>query len=270
MSNSISKNPRDESVFGRLSSRTRATLDALLRAGVADKALAEVENEQLSERAKLAAQLKELQVERSAALPRAEAAAIKACQEFEVAEAAFMRARDRKRDAQLAVHGAERQFEARCNEINRALALSADPRLAEFAWRCQQLIENDLVKVVVYKIDVQRSSVERRTVQYDNVKEAAAAKAALRAVMAAAQGSMLEPLGYIEVSQRLMGWCEEVAKPLAAVELNPPSLTAADAEVGAPVQFNGTSRWVVDQLYDGEHEMRPKTAAQIAAEVRHV
>ena len=242
-------NTQDTSILSKLSIRTRNTLDALMRSPVAVQAIEQVEAEQLNQRRALVAELAEVE----AANPAVKTACIVECeraaQAFEKAEQAFTKAKAALEAARMTDHGTEVAYLLKRRSIADQLTDSADPRLAEFAFICDNLLTVDLVVAPSFWIETKKGIlVGKSTVQCSNMDLVEAAKTAVKGAIAQAMAMQFEAATYAQVSQALSNWCADLAKPLATLELNPPSLTAEHTEVGRPLKWQGRSTWVLDQL----------------------
>ena len=150
--------------------------------------------------------------------------------------------------ARLAADGVELQYLAARREQVDALRDSADKRLGDFDAQLANILDNDLVAALQFRIDVGASRRERRTIERSNIELVVAAKGAVDEARREVDAGRLQALGYSEVSDRLHEWCAKLAPLLAPLDLNPPSLSAADAEVGPPMTRGGASAWVVEEV----------------------
>jgi hypothetical protein len=237
---------RDSSILGKLSGRTRKAIEALTTSRLAEQALEQVEKETLAERQALVAELVALTKRMPADLAKAAADVPKALRAYEAAEDAFRRASQVLRDARE--HGArvETTLGNEHSRLTRALQATADSRLADFVFRLEGLIASDLVVALQCWPDKQKKDRGIEPAISSNLAEVIAAKDAARAAIADAERLRLEAIGYEDVSVHLFEACERLAPVLARVEVNPPTLTATDAEPGRPLPFRSGSQWIID------------------------
>jgi hypothetical protein len=227
---------RDSSILGKLSGRTRKAIEALTTSRLAEQALEQVEKETLAERQALVAELVALTKRMPADLAKAAADVPKALRAYEAAEDAFRRASQVLRDARE--HGArvETTLGNEHSRLTRALQATADSRLADFVFRLEGLIASDLVVALQCWPDKQKKDRGIEPAISSNLAE----------VIADAERLRLEAIGYEDVSVHLFEACERLAPVLARVEVNPPTLTATDAEPGRPLPFRSGSQWIID------------------------
>lgn len=252
--NSIDR--RDLAVFGKLSERTRNILRAVVKSSVAEQAMAEVECENLEARRRLIADLAVLDKSYPAKRQRTAAEAMRAHAALDKAEAAAQKARDEYRMATMIDNGIENAYGLERKALVEQLQETADPRLAEFAFYCRDIATADLVLALRFWVDPNASKREWRTVQHTNIGDIERARAELQDVIAEVEAARLQALNYVDVSQMLGEWCHRLAAMLAPLELNPPTLTAAESIVGRPMLWHGHTQWVVNE------EPGPETAEQ--------
>ena len=267
MKHETANDRRDESALARFSARTRGTIQALLNSPLADQAIAHVEGEALTARRALLQELDVLDKAQPTAMSKVTADAVRAMRSFEKAESAFIEARDAKKLAAAIATGAELSYLGQHKRITTELMQSADSRLADFKHHAQQIVDNDLVAALRFWVDPYATARERRTVQRDNLAAVQSARAALRAAIDRVANWRLAAMGYAEASQALMQLCRDLAPVLAAVELNPPTVSAEHAEVGAPISWHGTSQWVVDAIAAPTKDSRQADSERLAATV---
>lgn len=238
--------PRDEGVLGKLSNRTRRIIEAIARSPYADKAVADEEKAIMARRSALGAELKKL--EATPIDDRLVAAVHAARAGIEQAEQALQAARQQHREVDAALSAAQTNSDRRMASILHELHETADERLWIFVGKLKGIITHDLSLAIELTIETKRNAVGYIERNYrSNVELLQRAEQACQRVIAAANAARLQPLDYVEVSQRLMGWCEELSGPLGAVKVNPPTLTAEFAEVGPNAPWSGSPTWIVEQ-----------------------
>ena len=264
--NTRHNNHRDQSILGKLSARTRATIEALTNSPLAAQALASVEQESVSRRKQLAADLARLEQPYPALKAAADQDADRGADAATTAAATLEAACQKFRRLQNASDNLAARHAQACHALTIELRTSADVRLAEFEFELNQLIGNDLVAALQVWID---TALSRRgnTVVKSNTGQVAAAKAACQRAAIQARGLQLEPLGYTEVSQWLMRLCAEVAPALSMLEINPPCLTAEHTEVGRPITWGGSPVWVADEIGPNTPEAHKARAANLATKL---
>ena len=258
---------RDSSILGKLSGRTRKAIEALTTSRLAEQALAEVENESVAERQALVNELAALNKRISADSSRAGANLTKATRANEAAEDAFRRAGQALRDALMQAQAIDYGFRAEQVRITKALHESADTRLADFVFRLDGIRDCDLVMAVQCWPDPKKKRDGLEPAISGNLPDVVAAKAAVQAAADAAEALRLKAVTYADVSEHLFAACEQLAPVLAKVEINPPSLTAADAEVGRPRRFQGVSEWIFESNRELTKEERAAEQAIALANV---
>ena len=264
--NTTHNNHRDESIFGKLSARTRATIEALTKSPLAAQALASVEQEYVIRRKQIAADLARLEQAYPALKAAADQDADRGANAVTTAAATLEAACQKFRRLQNASDVLAARHAQACHALTLELRTSADVRLAEFEFELSQLIGNDLVAALQVWIDTAQSW-PGSTVVESNIAKVAAAKAACKTAATQARGLQLEPLGYTEVSQWLMRLCAEVAPALSMLEINPPSLTAEHVEVGRPITWGGSPVWVADEVGPDTPEAHKARAANLATKL---
>jgi hypothetical protein len=243
------ENRQDQSVIGKLSARTQRSWTALLKSPLADRAIEEVERESIAKRSALRADLATLERKQPGILSHLSLASGSALQEFDKAEKALHEARAALATSRMLYGGAELQYLGQCKVIERSLRDTADPRLADFAFYAETILSYDMPLLLYFWISTEKNWLGHvRDLMRSNSDECLAAKEALRVAIGTVRGLQLEPLGYVDISQRLMGLCAALAPVLAKLEINPPCLSAELAQVGRAVTWAGESRWVFDEL----------------------
>jgi hypothetical protein len=183
-------------------------------------------------------------------LSKAKAAAAQACaaqaQRFREAEVAFKREQQAHIAAcnaayyvDLELAGVQGTFEIESRE-------DAPARLEQFVYRIDDILGASLPMTLTVVADEWKRQRGYFPAISSNMPDYLAAKKALEEAIAATRGKQLEALTEIEATEFLHATCERLAAPLAGVSLNPPSLTAADAEPGQPFRFAGASKWIVE------------------------
>ena len=261
--NTTHNNYRDESILGKLSARTRATIEALTRSPLASQALEAVENESLAHRRQLLADSKTLRQ----AFPASLAAALRpvdlAVAKVDAATAALEVAKQDFRRIQIAANNVAIGHDNAVNAIESELRNTADVRLADFKHHLNYALVNDLRFALITWVNI---SASRRgaTVVENNMPAVVAAQEACRKALAEIDALQLEPLTYADVSQWLMRTCADLAVPFAVLECNPPSLTNEHAEVGRPFKWAGKSAWIADAGIRETSDMRQARAEAFA------
>ena len=250
MNTSTLNERRDNAIFDKLSERTKSLLKALMRSPLAERAVAEVETETLLRRTELNLALAELDKAYPTECTRVGAEAARAHRAFEKAEQALREAREARDVAAMRCNGADLVYGAKRRFITDELLGSADPRLANYIAQCDELVDLRLKIALEFWLDTapRPRGYGTPSLQRSNIEHVLAAKAALEAAQADARKMQLQSLSYADVSQALIGLCVAMAPSLAALRLNPPSLSAEHAEVGAPMPWLGHSAWVVDEV----------------------
>ena len=264
--NTTTNDRLDGSIFGKLSARTRATIEALTKSPLAAQALASVELEAVTRRRQIADDLAALEKAHPALQAASEKEVGRAAVAVATADAALEVARQKFKIAQGAGNLVEIRHAQACHALTIELRTSADVRLAEFEFELGQLIGNDLVAAMQVWIDTALSR-PGNTVIESNLAQVTAAKAACQRAAIQARGLQLEPLGYTDVSQWLMRLCAEVAPALSLLEINPPCLTAEHTEVGRPITWGGSPVWVADEIGPNTPEAHKARAANLATKL---
>lgn len=256
--------PRDEGVLGKLSNRTRRIIEAIARSPYADKAVADEEKATIARRSVLGAELQRL---RSTPIDHRLVSAVHAARaDIEKAEQALQAARQKHRDADVILSTAQLDAERRHASVLQELHETADDRLWQFIAKLRGIITHDLSLAIELSIETNRNVLGHIERSYrTNVDALTRAEKACQRVISAADASRLEALDYVEVSQRLMAWCEELAGPLGAVKVNPPSLTAEFAEVGPNAPWSGSPNWIVEQPF---RQTRREYLDRISVEIK--
>lgn len=233
----------DKTILSKLSLRARTTLEALLSSGAAEKAVAEVEADQLSKRKLLAAELAKV-----ISQPPSNAMELQSRQAFErltQAEAAVREARAQYHSLSMQAGHAHDMHAAEIRKLEQALVASADPRLAEFIFQLVHIRDAQLPGALNFWID--RTRRDAFVPIGTNAELIERACEAINDAVERTRTLQLQAKSFVEVGQALAAMCADLSAPLAAVELNPPSLTAAESEPGAPLRWNGLSQWIVDE-----------------------
>ena len=264
--NTTANDRLDGSIFGKLSARTRATIEALTKSPLAAQALASVEQESITRRKQLAADLARLEKAYPALKAAADQDAYLGGDAVTAAAATLEAACQKFRRLQNAGDVLAARHAQACHALTIELRTSADVRLAEFEFELRQLIGNDLVAALQVWIDTALSR-PHNTVVESNLAQVVAAKAACQRAAIQARGLQLEPLGYTDVSQWLMRLCAEVAPALSLLEMNPPCLTAEHTEVGRPTTWGGSPVWVADEVGPNTIDARKARAANLATKL---
>ena len=264
--NTTANDRRDGSILGKLSARTRATIEALTKSPLAAQALASVEQESVARRKQLAADLARLEKAYPALKAEPEQVVARAFDAVTAAAAALEAAGEKFKTAKNVADVVDMRHAQACHALTIELRTSADVRLAEFEFELRQLIGNDLVGALQVWIDTARSW-PGNTVVESNTAQVAAAKAVCQTAAIQARGLQLEPLGYAEVSQWLMRLCAEVAPALSLLEINPPCLTAEHTEVGRPITWGGSPVWVADEVGPDTIDARKARAHKLATRI---
>jgi hypothetical protein len=257
---------RDASILGKFSPATRRVFESLLKSGVADRAIAEAEAQTLAERTRLIEQLAAAEKNAKHPQPRLEAAAVKAARALEDAQRTLKAAMDAHAQAQAALQANERAYRAERMRIVSELRASADPRLEEFVIRLGNIASSDLVLALQAWPDEQKREKGLLFAVASNVAQVEAARAAITAAIERTEAQRLASVSRMEVTEFMHAACEELAPVLAPLSLNPPSLSATDAEVGVPMRFHGSSTWIVEELR--EPTKQEQTAAMVEAKSR--
>ena len=261
--NTTTTDSRDESVLSKLGKRTRATIEALLSSPMAEKALAQTEAESLENRKRLAAELAAHDAEEPAFQKEWVPKSIAAYREYEAAEAAWRAAQEKKRAHDVACYSAEMVRQQKRGALTGELENTADSRLQEFAAIASSIASGPLVAAEQFWMGGPVNEL-RVMSNHDRIRVACDALLACERDLLAKR---LEPMTYAEVSQVLMQACVDLAPVLAEFKINPPSLTAKDAEVGDPISWRGRSEWVTDAVHHPTNEERAVMARERRAKV---
>lgn len=261
--NTTTTDSRDESVLSKLGKRTRATIEALLSSPMAEKALAQTEAETLENRKRLAAELAAHDAEEPAFQKEWVPKSIAAYREYEAAEAAWRAAQEKKRAHDVACYSAEMVRQQKRGALTWELESTADCRLQEFAAKASSIASGPLVAAEQFWLGGPVHDM-RLMSNHDRIR---VARDALLACERELLAKRLEPMTYAEVSQVLMQACVDLAPLLAEFQINPPSLTTKDAEVGDPIIWRGQSEWVSDAVYQPTKEERGVLARERRAKV---
>ena len=226
-----------------------ALIDAVIKSPLIDRILDEAEVENLDARRALLAQIAKLDSDRPAERDRLAEATVKAMRRFDAANLELNAAKKAYDIASMQQHGFENRYLRSRGELEYELGQGADPRLQTFIHHLTQLHDTHCVDALQFWTDPRPSYASKGAPRYfSNVEAVRAAKVKLMDVTARCRALQLQALSAVEVGEALGLMCIEVAPVLAAVDANPPCLTAANHDVGAPLKWGGTSRWVVDQL----------------------
>lgn len=232
---------RDESVLLRLSMRTRMLLEAILNSSVASQAREQAEREMVAERSALGQQLVALDgpyLKESAKLSEQYEKTKKALEDAHEKTKAALADYNR---ASMSCYGRDQQYAAARGAILRELEASCDPRIDVFRAKCDGLIGNQLQLALIYWFAGRPSELK------SNVEDVRAACQKLEKAKAFLLDVKLMPLGYAEVTERLMSVCAELADALAPLKLNPPSLIGSEHEIGEPLAWTGSPTWFSDE-----------------------
>lgn len=239
---------QDETIFGKLSARTRATIEALLQSPQATKAIEDAEADTMRRRTELRKILSALEKECEAAARQADDKCSRTAAELATAEAAYHAARAAHTTAQMVAYGAELARGGRRRELMDELMQTADPRIADFIFWAENIASGSLPFAVQYWPDERKRREGKLVALSSNMDDVIAAKQAIAATVASLRELQMQAASYVDVSQALMAACNTLAPVLAMVSLNPPRLSARDAEVGEPIMWHGASHWVVDKI----------------------
>jgi hypothetical protein len=234
----------------RLTESDYALFDLLRKSPLLDEVIEASEVESLNRRRELLSEIPKLTKDKAAEEARADKAGVLASEAVAQAEASYHRARAAHDAARLQAANVGRPFDDAIRELQDEVRSLADPRLATFAAHLGNLQTNDCVlKLSLWVTKAPGNFHEDGAVSYaTNLAEVQAAKDALHAAIAKAKALRLEPLSSAEVSEFLAETCAGLAPVLAPLEINPPSLTREDHDVGAAQPWSGTSRWLFDDL----------------------
>lgn len=235
----------DESIFSKLSRRTRQEIEALIGSRQAEQALAEKEAETIERRKLLLAQRALIERNQAAEETRRGAIASTTNKALADAEAQVLQARKDATAASLASYGADLAMRGKLRAIDEEIEALADERLNDFIAACRSLSDADLPMRVRYWIAHRPNSAGGDYVD-NNWGEVEAAKSALLGAIESAEALKRAPLGYVEVSQELARLCGDLAPKLAPVECNPPCLVGDQCEIVFALSWTGSPRWVVD------------------------
>lgn len=247
---------RDAKALGEFSAPKRRTLTALFKSSVGAKLIEEVEKELVDERKGLVADLAAARKRRDTDAPKLQAALLKAKAEFEEAERQLPLLRQAYHLAMAVSEGPEVTFQRDARALIEALHASADPRLKAFRWHLEQLQSCDLVLALQMAPNPARERDRWAPSMVSNLVEVTVARDAINAAIERVEAARLEALTTMETSELLNVVCAQLAPPLAAVFLNPPSLTADEMEPGLPMKFSGGSVWIVNERLELTREER--------------
>jgi hypothetical protein len=234
----------------RRTEREDALLDLVLKSPLLDEIIGHSEEESLKRRRELLAEIPLIERARAVAEAKATKTAELALAAFEQAEAAFMRARDAHNVARVQGIAVPTPFNAAIREIEDTVRSLADPRLQTFCDHLSNIKTNELVsRLAFWVVQTPSGFGAEGEVRYGcNVDDVQRAKSEIDSVIARARAMQLEAVSSSDVSTFLGESCEALSKTLAVLEINPPTLTRAEHEVGAPMPWSGAPRWMVDEL----------------------
>jgi hypothetical protein len=232
--------------FRRRNEREEAKIDKILSSPLIDKILEQAEADSLSTRRTLVASIATLDQQYPAEALRLADATREAYATLERAAAAERAAIQAYHYAAMMQNGHECRHLGQRQDIERELTASADRRIAAFGFQLQKLLENRCVEAFVFWAGPGRRSGEE--CYHHNGDDIRAIKAMLGECMKRCRAMQLQPLTENEVCEALHDMCTKLAPLLAKIETNPPCMTVADGDVGAPITWNGTPMWTVDQL----------------------
>ena len=234
------------------SDREEALLDAMLKSPMVDQAVQGLEDQTLTARRALLAQIAALDRDRPAEARRLSEAAILTRQQLEASEAAFKTARANHEAAQLQGAWFEMRYAGARMNLELELVASADQRLWAFAFQATQLRDNACQ--AAFEVWMTRAAIDDdgepgwRFVSTSNVENVQKVKDQLSAAAARCREAQMQPLTASDVSVLLDEMCRELAPHLAPLELNPPCLTTQDHDVGEPLRWRNVSEWLVDKI----------------------
>lgn len=226
--------------------REEAVLDSVLASPIVDKILAEAEAEDLEQRRELLADLARINATRSSEPKRRAEACAAAVDRIEQAKAALLEAQHALVAARAHADAfAAADLNAR-TVIDRQLVETADPRLGEFAFQLMQIRDNALQERLGFWLEELPGDAWSSGGSWlrSNHEHLVNCHAALNAAMAQCHEMKRQVLSSAEVSQALGNLNVKLATVLAQVDLNPPSLTAAQHEVGPPLPWGSRVEWV--------------------------
>ena len=229
--------------------REESLIDAVINSPLLDRILDEAEVENLDARRALLAQIAKLDSDRPAERARLGEAVAKARRWVEAADLELNAAKNAYNLASMQDCGFECRYFSLRGPLERELGQGADPRLQTFIFHLMQLHDGHCVDALRFWVDPTPAYGKvANSVYFSTMEEVSAAKVKLMELTARCRALQLQALSVVEVGQALGMMCIEVAPVLAAIEANPPCLTAADHDVGEPLKWDGTSKWVVDLI----------------------
>ena len=241
----------------RLTGRKLDAALALLDSGAADKALDQQEQQTLTRRRAVAADLAATDsfqtVAAKAAAAYADAVARRVKAQTAMAEAWRIEA-----EAMGASYSAQYSEVRYVADIERELIATADGRLARMLFLLDVLDDNVRAALTFYPMgDPTRPGLR---VEYNNNMEDV--KAARR-VIADCEGQCTrlqhDAIGYSDATAHLGSMCSALAGPLALIEMNPPQL-GADGTLEAPLPWGATgslTRWRVETATPQPRQLEP-------------
>lgn len=235
-----------------LTPREASALTALLNGPLAKRALHEIDIDQTEKRRANACSLAELPGIHAATIKESELACEAAARLAERIETDLQAARTALQSARSAATSAQMAYAGRRHALEQELIGMADPRLATFIDMLELISGTDLVFKLNYWSSAETTkdiwgNSFMRPVLASNSAEISTARAALLDVGKLARAMRLSAVDYADVSRALVAWCESLIGPLSALELNPPSLSADQSEVGVPFRWVGQPKVLARQ-----------------------
>jgi hypothetical protein len=224
-----------ESTFAKLfGSRSDAALKAIVRGPIVREALALAEGEEVKRRALLAKQLEDLPKVHEKRCAELNEAVSKARGALDAAHAAVAAATAAHGEAYMYAMSASMLYANEQSRLDMELRQSADPRIDEFASRCEHLRCNDArhaqMSTVLHKDE--RSGL---TSVYFDASNSTAALDALKSAILECRALRLKALTSAQVTAALLAIRETLVKPLAVLNLRAPIVESDDPAGSATV-----------------------------------
>ena len=235
-----------------MTSREATALTALLNGPLAKKALHDLDADQLAQRRAKVARLAELPRIHDAAIAKSLQVCETAARHLDRTETELRTARAALQAARSAAGATQTAHDDARHALEQELLKMADPRLSQFVTLAQLICDYDLTMKLTYwaageEVKDQWGDKFTRPVLGNNIETIAVARAALVDAVKQASKMRLAAVDYAQVSQALVTWCESLKAPLAALELNPPCLSADLSEVGLPFKWTGQPKVLAEQ-----------------------
>ena len=249
-----------------LTERQEASLDILLKSGLAEKALEADEQEQKARRRQLIAELPALDRDLAKAIPLAERDCGECAKDLARAQAEVISAGEVLAEARAEHDSICHRIRNRQFDIRAELIAGADTRLLVMRTLLSNLDDAVREQLKFWPTNAPWGSDTPRYLS--NEARVLAARRELALCIAECNTLQLSAVGYADVSQALLDMCQALEEPLAMVELNSPQF-ANDGAVGQPLRWNGMKQWLVDKISPPEkREPEQRPTATLAPEAR--